>query len=239
MAVEGPLHAYRGPAVHLHQRLAGQLPIGPGHVRLPDLLPELEEVGLPGAERPRRLVATAVPSPDAAATVEVVDLELALIVAPGVGAAGLLRVLHPVVDRLLQAPEGALAAILPLHPLLHADRGSIRAQNLPVPGDEQGAPEDVLEGGDHALVQGRAPEEHHPLADPPLSHHAVQVVVGDRIAETGDQIGLIDSLLVIGHQVRFHEHRASLGELDGRLGGESDLLKLAHDVDPVLVRQLV
>jgi len=44
---------------------------------------------------------------------------------------------------------------------------------------------------------------------------------------------------VIGHQVGLHEHRAALGQLQGRFGGECDVLELTDDIDAVFVGEFM
>jgi hypothetical protein len=45
----------------------------------------------------------------------------------------------------------------------------------------------------------------------------------------------VSAFLVVGHQIGFHENRASFCEFHGFFRGQGDFLKLIHDVDPVLL----
>ena len=88
----------------------------------------------------------------------------------------------------------------------------------------------ILKGGNNSLVQRRSAEKHDSLADPPLFHYAVEVVVDDGVAKSGDQILQAGAFLSIRDQVRFHEHGAAFGQIDGAVGRQGNVLELSDDV---------
>jgi len=237
--VEGALHPHRGPAVHFHHRCIRQRFIDACHVALPDLLPQGKKVFTPLAVAACDFVAAALPAPDACVAVEAVDLEFAPVMAAGIGLADLFCARHLVRDGAVEPPEGARRRCGRAHPLLQAHRGTVRAQHFPVPGHQEAAAEHIFEGGDDTLVERGAAQEHHPSADLAFSDHPVQVVVDNGVAEPGDEILPRDAFLVVGHEIRLHEHGAAFGQFHRCCGGESDLLEFAHDVDPVLVGQFM
>ena len=114
----------------------------------------MEPVGLGLAPPAPHLVAPAVAAPDTLAAGEVVDLELALVVAAEVSVADLL------VHRDLGGGErchartlsGDRPAALRKAPH-HAQGGAMRSQHLPVFGNQDLLPQHVLEGSHDALVQ--------------------------------------------------------------------------------------
>jgi len=99
--------------------------------------------------------------------------------------------------------------------------------------------DDLLRGseksGRHGVVVGGAALKEDAVADLALTHQAVQVVVGDRIGETGDQVLAFGAARLVAHHVALHEHRAALSQADGRRGLQRELGELADDLDAELL----
>ncbi|OPY91763.1 MAG: hypothetical protein A4E73_01811 [Syntrophaceae bacterium PtaU1.Bin231] len=237
--VQGSLHSHRRPSLDFQQRLLRKFFKNARHGGSPDLLAQLEKIFPPLSAVPDRLIAAAFPSPDALAAAEVVDLELAPVVAAGIGDAHLLRIVHAVGDRAGDSPEGAFTPFLDGHLFLETNGRPEGAEHLPVLRQDQTPPQHLFEGGHHSLVEGRSAQEHDTPADPPLSHDPVEIVVNNGITETADEVLPQHALLVVGYEIRLHEHRAALRQLHGPLRGQGDVLKFADDVDSMLVGQLM
>ena len=237
--VQGPLHSHGGPTLNFHQWFFFQLFEHSRHGVGPDLLADLEKISLFLSLAPYHFIPAALSSPHALAAVEVIDLELALVVTVGIRAADLLRIVHAVLDGADQTPKSTFFSSLRGDFFLETHRRPKGAEHLPVLRNDQPPPQHVFKGRHHALVEGRSAQEHDPLADLSLSHDAIEIIVNDGITKTADEVLSGDTLLVVGDQVRLHEHRATLSQLHGPVGGQGDFLKLAHDVDAVLVGQFV
>src|SRR5574342_201600 len=72
--------------------------------------------------------------------------------------------------------------------------------------------EDAGEGGGDGVVVRRAALEIDDIADFPAANDAVQVVEGDRIRQTGDEVGHRLALVKPGGDVALHEDGAALAE---------------------------
>ena len=85
-------------------------------------------------------------------------------------------------------------------------------------------------GGDRVVVRRSALEE-YPLADPPPSDDAVDVVVNHRRRQCGDQVGLLGAALHVAVDVAFHEHGAPLAETDRGGARQRQFGELVLDCD--------
>ncbi len=145
------------------------------------------------------------------------------------------EILDRVVDRReVPAAEGRDLAGAP-HALASEQRHADRAHHAVVGRHDDLFTEDLGEGGGHSVVVGGAALEEDAVADLALAHQAVQVVVGDRVGESGDEVFALRATRLVAHHVAFHEHGAALAQADrrGRLQGK--LGELADDLDAELL----
>ena len=125
VAIKSSLHTHGWAIVRLHHGFTLQLFVNPGHVCLPNLLSQFEEVFFLRSRVSGQFIAPALTTPNTATTVKIINLQLAFVMAVRVCTAYFFSVLHSVVYGTVEASEGAFTLVFQPHFLLHTASSAI------------------------------------------------------------------------------------------------------------------